>query len=129
MLPFFLLRLHWKKGERANNLLNLQDLVNLFSTSYRFTKFLKFSKSTLFSVEPSNILKMSAYKEYQSQWLQELNVYVENNLDSSTFSVTDLAFHMNLSQSSLYRKMKTITKLSPSEYIKSKKLERVRIRI
>ena len=33
----------------VNNLLNLKDLVNLFSTNYRFTKFLKFSKSAFFT--------------------------------------------------------------------------------
>lgn len=66
---------------------------------------------------------MTNFKEYQSQWLNELNAQIERNLFSSNFSVTDLAFEMNLSQSSLYRKVKTLTKLSPAEYIKTRKLE------
>jgi len=67
---------------------------------------------------------MPIYKEYQSEWLLELNVHIENNLNSFNFSVTDLAYQMHLSQFSLYRKVKTLTDLSPAEYIKRMKSKR-----
>ncbi|GAF04882.1 L-rhamnose operon regulatory protein RhaS [Saccharicrinis fermentans DSM 9555 = JCM 21142] len=48
---------------------------------------------------------------------------VKENINNSSFSKDDFAAAMNVSSSLLYKKVKSLTNLSPSEFIKSIRLD------
>jgi transcriptional regulator GlxA family with amidase domain len=50
-------------------------------------------------------------------------LYVEKNLQDENMDIEKLASHLNLSQSTLYRKLKTLTGKSASDFIRTIRLE------
>lgn len=63
------------------------------------------------------------YSSSDESFLNEAIRIIEKYLDNSEFSLDDFAREMNLSKSSLYRKLKTLTGLSPSEFIRNIRLK------
>ncbi len=64
--------------------------------------------------------------DYQSQDEQFLNntiKVIEEHLGDTGFDIDVFAKHMNMSKSSLYRKIKTMTGLPPNEYIRNIRLK------
>ncbi|MFR5757338.1 MAG: helix-turn-helix domain-containing protein [Bacteroides cellulosilyticus] len=53
-----------------------------------------------------------------------MNDYVMNNLSDSCLSVESLAEYMNMSVSTLYRKVKAITSLAPNDFIRLCRLKK-----
>lgn len=56
------------------------------------------------------------------KFIGELKVYVEENLENPNFNIDLLAADMNMSRTSLYNKIKALTDLSPSDYVRNIRL-------
>ncbi len=71
-------------------------------------------------ITPSSITITSLDEELVQKALQ----YVEKNMDNTEYSIDDLGRDVGLSRSQLYRKLQSITGLSPLEFIRSIRLKR-----
>lgn len=56
-------------------------------------------------------------------FMKKVNAVIHSNLDNCHFSVNDLASAMALSRAQLFRKMKQLTQMSPSAYIRFTRLQ------
>lgn len=54
--------------------------------------------------------------------LQQITDIIHSNLSSTTFNIADLAEHIMLTERTLYRKIKSLTGLTPNEFIREIKL-------
>ena len=63
------------------------------------------------------------YPSIDEQFLKKSAEVIQSNLSNSDFDVNHFANEMNLSNSSLYRKIKSMTGLSPVEYIRNIRLK------
>lgn len=63
------------------------------------------------------------YPSMDEQFLNNAILIIENNLLETEFDINSFAGQLNLSKSTLYRKIKTITGLSPIEFIRNIKLK------
>ena len=72
------------------------------------------------SLEPTDI----EVEPREEKFLKEAIEFIENNLTNPEFNVTLLAEHLNMSQATLYQKIKTLTNHSISEFIRSIRLKR-----
>lgn len=63
------------------------------------------------------------YPSIDEQFLEKAIQIIESHLSESEFDINNFAEHLNLSKSSLYRKIKTMTGLSPIEFIRNIKLK------
>ena len=61
-------------------------------------------------------------KECDQTWLRKLDEVIIENLNKPTFYLTDLAEQLSVSLSTLNRKIKELTQLSPRAYIREKRL-------
>lgn len=59
--------------------------------------------------------------------LNEIMLYIENNLTDSQLSVEEVSKHVGMSRSSLYSKLLELTGQSPVEYIRSVKLDKAAV--
>jgi DNA-binding response OmpR family regulator/anti-sigma regulatory factor (Ser/Thr protein kinase) len=62
------------------------------------------------------------FPDIDKQFLQKCTDFIQSNIDIPTFSVEQLANHMAFSQRNFYRKIKALTNLTPSEYIRNFKM-------
>lgn len=58
------------------------------------------------------------------QFVKQLTGYIQNNYNRHDFKVKDLAKHLNLSQSQLYRKTKALLGISVSDYLQTTRLQK-----
>lgn len=63
------------------------------------------------------------YPSMDEQFLKNAILIIEKNLTETEFDINSFAGQLNLSKSTLYRKIKTITGLSPIEFIRNIKLK------
>lgn len=63
------------------------------------------------------------YPSIDEQFLTNAIKIIENHLSETEFDVNTFADHLNMSKSSLYRKIKTMTGLSPIEFIRNIRLK------
>lgn len=66
---------------------------------------------------------------FESIFMKKVNTVIKANLDNSKFSVTGLANAMALSRAQLFRKLKMLTQMSPSEYIRFSRLHEAKRRL
>ena len=95
----------------------LKAKVNSFIINRKKLKEFFSKKITL---EPSN-LELETHEE---KFLKTAIDFIENNLMNPKFNVLLLAENLNMSQATLYRKVKTFTNLSISQFIRSIRLKR-----
>lgn len=60
---------------------------------------------------------------YPPIFLDQVDAIIEKNLPDETFSVEMLSQHLLLSHSQVYRKIKQKTGITPSSYIRNKRLQ------
>ena len=65
-----------------------------------------------------------ASNSIDEKFIGKMNDYVMNNLSDSCLSVESLAEYMNMSVSTLYRKVKAITSLAPNDFIRLCRLKK-----
>jgi len=106
----------------SNNLSTYIPETNKLKTEYLNQKFEgRFKKTS----EDSLILnKLTANTDTKNlAFLEKVNCIIEKNLANETFDSNDLIKKMDYSKSQLFRKLKQLTKLSTSNYIKYYKLQ------
>lgn len=65
-------------------------------------------------------------KLYQQKWLEKLDHYIKQYMADFNFSTHQLALCMEISLSSLHRKLEYLCRCTPAEYIKNKRLQQAR---
>ncbi len=73
-------------------------------------------------------LRSAAALQHESQkqeceWLKEINIVIQKNIDQETFGVAQLSDALGLSRMQLHRKVKAYTTQSASDYIRKYRLE------
>lgn len=79
---------------------------------------LKYQKHTW--VQPSKIKPDSVHQKF----LNQIKEVIENQLSNETFSVEDLGHEMAMSRSQIHRKLKALTDLSATAFIRNYRLHR-----
>lgn len=77
-----------------------------------------------FSSSPLIHIKSMAYSKADELFLGKLHDTIQKNLDNTNLDVEHLADHMNISRPTLYRKIKSISNLSPNELINLARLKK-----
>jgi len=67
---------------------------------------------------PYAMAKEVVPEKIESSFLERVDTYLGENICNKNMSVETLAEHMNMSGSTLYRKMKSASSLSPNDYIR-----------
>lgn len=57
------------------------------------------------------------------EFIQKIYQLLDDNISNIDFDINELSKEMNMSRSSFYRKLKSLTELSPSEFIRNFRLE------
>lgn len=63
----------------------------------------------------------------EKEFLNKINVILENNIDNSSFSVEELASSLNISRVQLYRKVKGVLGIGVGDYINNFRLDKAQI--
>lgn len=77
-----------------------------------------------FTSSPEGSLNMSKYGSLDAEWLAKVDSIIYANLSSIGFSVQQLADEMFVSRSNLQRKLKSLTDMTPNEYIRLIRLKK-----
>jgi len=66
---------------------------------------------------PLEQFKLRSTSKSDEQFLQKLNDYIHKNMSDPQLGVEELAGYMNMSRPTFYRKVKSISQLSPKDFI------------
>ena len=77
-----------------------------------------------FANSPLAHIKNIAYSKSDEEFVSRLNGFILDNMDAPDLDVNFLADKMNMSRTSLYRKIKAISNLSPNELITLARLKK-----
>ncbi len=77
-----------------------------------------------FSSTPLAHIQSIAHSPVDEQFLQKLDVIIQENITNPELNVTDLAERMHMSRSTLYRKIKDVSGFSPNELINITRLKK-----
>jgi len=77
-----------------------------------------------FSSSPLLHLKGIAHSKADEQFLEKIQYIIDKDISNPDLDVEHLANHMNMSRPTLYRKIKSISNLSPNELINISRLKR-----
>jgi DNA-binding response OmpR family regulator len=92
------------------------QIANLLANRFKLKEY--FAKSPLVH------LKTVAHTRSDETFLEKLNEAIQNNLDDQDLDVDKLARCMNMSRTSLFRKIKSITDLTPNDLINITRLKK-----
>ncbi len=76
-----------------------------------------------FAQYPNLFQETDGMDEQDRKWLERLNGIIKLNLTNDKFSVDVLAGEMAICRSNLQKKLKTLTGMSPNDYVRSVKLK------
>nr|WP_294901201.1 hybrid sensor histidine kinase/response regulator transcription factor [uncultured Pedobacter sp.] len=99
---------------------NPQVLTSHLKNLIKLRKKLKELFTKKISLEPKEI-EITSFEE---DFIKKIISKVEENLTNPEFQTDDLAFELNMSRSTFYRKLKALTDMSGSEFIKFIRLKR-----
>ena len=77
-----------------------------------------------FANSPNSLPDTIAHTKADEIFLHQANKLIQTNLSNELFGVNELAENLNMSQSSLLRKIKGIAKMTPNEYIRIVRLKK-----
>ena len=77
-----------------------------------------------FASSPDESLNLLKYGALDTEWLGKVDQIINANISSLEFSVQQLADEMFVSRSNLQRKMKSLTGMSPNEYVRLVRLKK-----
>ncbi len=77
-----------------------------------------------FASQPSTKIKSIATTKADEDFLQKVTEVINSNMSNVQFNVDELASALNMSRSSLHRKMKGVSELTPNEFIILVKLKK-----
>lgn len=73
--------------------------------------------------QPNMDINLAHISTLDDQFLQKAINVIESNLDNTEFDIKDFINAMNVTNSMLYRKLKSLTALSPNEFIRNIRLK------
>lgn len=114
-----------KEGYAAGADSYLEKPVNLEMLNVRINSMLKQRNKLRHQMTSSKVpqIKKIDITPYDEKFFLQVKELVENNLDNTDFSVKDIVGELSVSNSMLYRKMKGLVGLSPSDYIRDIRLK------
>jgi DNA-binding response OmpR family regulator len=77
-----------------------------------------------FASSPFEDVRVMAYSKTDEQFLKKLDEYIRKNLRDAKMDIDSLADHMNMSRPTFYRKIKSLSSLSPKELIDVTRLKK-----
>lgn len=77
-----------------------------------------------FASSPFEDVRVMAHSKTDEAFLKKLDSYIRKNLDDTALSIDQLADHMNMSRPTFYRKIKSISDLTPKELIDVTRLKK-----
>lgn len=77
-----------------------------------------------FASSPFEDVRVVAHSKTDEQFLKKLDDYIRKNLRSYDMDIDKLADHMNMSRPTFYRKVKSLSSLSPKELIDVTRLKK-----
>ncbi len=80
--------------------------------------------SSIGMMNDMNKIEEISFNEIDNAFLKKIRAVIEENMSSETLDVNFLADNMNMSKSTLYRKMKKLTDISTNEYIRKLRLHK-----
>ncbi len=108
-----------------NSTLLHSRINNLLESRRRIANSLINSTSMMHGVGNSNS-DAPIINKIDNAFIEKVTSYIEENIQSEKVDVSSLASSMNLSNSTLYRKIKALTGLSPVEYIRKIKMRKAK---
>lgn len=63
-------------------------------------------------------------KQYEQEWLNRLDSIIERNIPNPDFQLSDITTELKVSRAKLYRVVTKLTKVSPSGYLRKKRLKK-----
>ncbi|MCB0631761.1 MAG: response regulator, partial [Lewinella sp.] len=78
------------------------------------------------TIQPSSLATVSTLPPMEDAFLERIRKIVEANYDDENFSLPQLCQEIGMSRSQLYRKMKALIDTSPSDFIRTYRLEKAR---
>lgn len=79
---------------------------------------------THFASSPFEDVRVMAYSKTDEAFLKKLDDYIRKNIQDSQMDIDKLAEHMNMGRPTLYRKIKSLSALSPKELINITRLKK-----
>ncbi|MBB6462583.1 hybrid sensor histidine kinase/response regulator transcription factor [Flammeovirga kamogawensis] len=98
---------------------NHNELLLKIKNTLEYTENLQ-KKYVKYAVQSDTIVELP---NVDQQFIEKLNIALENEINNADFSIEELANIMCMSRNHLYRKIKGLLGLSPSNYIKQYRLE------
>jgi signal transduction histidine kinase/DNA-binding response OmpR family regulator/ligand-binding sensor domain-containing protein len=89
-------------------------------------KLIELRKQLQISYQPSNDLDTDSKENKEMEFLMKLNLLIEEKLFDSDMSIELIARELGLSRSQLFRKLKALTNLSATSYIRNYRLKRAK---
>ncbi|MDB5143119.1 MAG: DNA-binding response regulator [Mucilaginibacter sp.] len=77
-----------------------------------------------FASSPFEDVRVMAYSKNDEAFLKKLDEYIRTNIKDTNMDIDKLAEHMNMSRPTFYRKIKSLSSLSPKELIDLTRLKR-----
>jgi len=77
-----------------------------------------------FASSPFEDVRVMAHSKTDEIFLKKLDDYIRKNMKDTDLDVDQLAYHMNMSRPTFYRKIKSLSALSPKELIDITKLKK-----
>lgn len=92
------------------------QISNLLSSRQKLREL--FASSPLFPIDEMVV------SQKDKEFIEQLNTKIEERMADVSFSIDTLAENMNMSRSNFYRKLKSISGMSPNDYLKIIRLKR-----
>ncbi|MFD2967225.1 response regulator transcription factor [Sphingobacterium bambusae] len=77
-----------------------------------------------FASSPFEDVRVMAHSKTDEAFLKKLDSYIRKNLDDTALNIDQLADHMHMSRPTFYRKIKSISDLTPKELIDLTRLKK-----
>jgi DNA-binding response OmpR family regulator len=77
-----------------------------------------------FASSPFEDVRVMAHSKTDEAFLKKLDEYIRKNIKDPDLNIDELADHMNMSRPTLYRKVKSLSSLSPKELIDVTRLKK-----
>ncbi|MEO1261994.1 MAG: two-component regulator propeller domain-containing protein [Bacteroidota bacterium] len=61
------------------------------------------------------------------QWLEEVDELIRQNLTSFNLNIADIAYQMNISRTHFFRKLKSVTGMTPNQYLQEARLQAAKL--
>ena len=104
-------------------------IQNLLASRQRLAELLRRDKAETSSSSndtPTSETTSPSLSALDKQFIDKLNLTITENVSSDRLDITFLTDKMNMSSSTLYRKVKGLTGMSPNEYIRHNRLQYAR---